>query len=300
MNYWLTTHWPQRYGDNIKYENGIWLKEGDQNYGKDIKIGDTVLIYESKTGRTIRQKNLNGTTTLVKCNKGREGIIQIGEITTELYIDETKKEETYTDGSVRWWRWHARAKIKSQSGFVPRKRVNEVLGYSSTYPMKGYGTGHTGLDKISKEVYEILLTAYNSSLKGLRVDLVENKKREFKENESPAHKKLKEYVASNPSNILKEDGLTLVMVEYPFPTMDRADIVLKDKYGNLIGVEIELIVGDDDYEGPLQAIKYRRMLEWLFDRAQGDSRSILVANKISNKIKEKCKVYDIECFEINM
>ncbi|MCG2710905.1 MAG: hypothetical protein L6416_01010 [Candidatus Omnitrophica bacterium] len=57
--------------------------------------------------------------------------------------------------------------------------------------------------------------------------------------------------------MLNEEGLITIGKEYPFPTNDRADIVLKDKYGRIIGVEIEVEVNDDENAGPIQAIKYR-------------------------------------------
>ena len=75
------------------------------------------------------------------------------------------------------------------------------------------------------------------------------------------HLNLKNYVASNPAVALNESGLQLLGVEYKFPTNDRADIVLVDRHNRIVGVEIEPAVGDTDWAGPLQAIKYRYMLE---------------------------------------
>jgi RecB family endonuclease NucS len=107
-------------------------------------------------------------------------------------------------------------------------------------------------------------------------------------------------VAQNPSLALAEPGLTTVETEYSFGTGDRADIVLVDSYGRIVGVEVEPKVGDANEYGPLQAIKYRRMLEWKTNRSPGDSRSVLVAYSISPIMRQKCVRYGIECYEVSL
>jgi len=302
MNYWLTTQWPQRKGEENKYDLGVWLKDGDEKYGRDIEKGDLVLFYESKTGRSEERSDINGNKIIISCHIGEQGIIKIGEIKTALYPHSKKPRAKYTDGTEAWWRWHAEATLITQSGLVPRCRVSEVLNYKLNYEYKGFGSGHSGLKQISKEQFEKLLTLFRQNLidKSRKRKVTKRGKIKTKvtKYESKEHRELKHYVAENPSAVLKEDGLLTIGIEYLFPTNDRADIVLKDKWGRIIGVEIELIVSDGDSAGPLQSVKYRRMLEWVFDRHPGDSRSFLVANKISKKIKDKCTKYGIEFFEI--
>jgi RecB family endonuclease NucS len=116
--------------------------------------------------------------------------------------------------------------------------------------------------------------------------------------EGQTHLRLKQYVAADPSSALEEPGLRTIAVEYEFPTNDRADIVLVDSHNRIIGVEIEPTVGRREAAGALQAIKYRHMLEYFTGRELGDSRAMLVAHRIDRAVKEKCRRYKIECYEI--
>ena len=117
--------------------------------------------------------------------------------------------------------------------------------------------------------------------------------------ESDIHLYLKKYVAANPTDVIGEQGLRTLRVEYPFPTGDRADIVLIDAHRRVVAVEVEPSVGKSDIVGPLQAIKYRYMLEWIAKRASGDSRAILVAHSIHRDIYKMCDLYDVECVEVD-
>ena len=65
--------------------------------------------------------------------------------------------------------------------------------------------------------------------------------------------------------------------------------MLVDRYSRIVAVEIEPEVTATDEAGPLQAIKYRYMLEWSANRALGDSRALLIAHKIDSVIREKCR-----------
>ncbi|GAX59162.1 hypothetical protein SCALIN_C01_0093 [Candidatus Scalindua japonica] len=41
MNYWLTTHWPPRIGDDPSSIGlGVWISERCKEVGKDFNIGD--------------------------------------------------------------------------------------------------------------------------------------------------------------------------------------------------------------------------------------------------------------------
>lgn len=94
-------------------------------------------------------------------------------------------------------------------------------------------------------------------------------------------------------------GLTTAGIEYELATNDRADIVLWDRFGRIVGVEIEVLIADGDSVGLLQAIKYRRMLELVTRRNPGDSRSVLVAYGISDAMRELAERYGIECYIIS-
>ena len=116
--------------------------------------------------------------------------------------------------------------------------------------------------------------------------------------ESKEHLLLKSYVALHPESVLNEPDVRTIKVEYQFPTGDRADILLEDEFGRVIGMEIEVNVEDNQFEGLLQAIKYRYMSELITDRTPGDSRAILVAYRISQNMKCLCEKYHIQYIEI--
>lgn len=302
MNYWFTTHWPPRENEENKWGQGIWLQDGKEKYGKDIKAGDMLVIYESKTGRIEKRRLANGRILKIPCKTGKQGVIIIAKITSELYAYPNKPKEEYTNNTSAWWRWHAQAEVVTSSGFLPKENVNRIFGHSAKNNFRGFGKGKCRLMMMSREQFGQILTEYKSAtllnIKASPSPPSKNKNKRFNVPESKEHRELKEYVASDPENILNEKGLSTIKIEYEFPTNDRADIIMHDKFGRIIGVEIEREVNDNEHQGPIQAIKYRRMLEWMFDRNLNDSRSFLVANKISTKIKEKCKRYGIEYFEV--
>jgi RecB family endonuclease NucS len=97
---------------------------------------------------------------------------------------------------------------------------------------------------------------------------------------------------------MSEVGITTFAVKSGFPTGDRADVVLRDKYGRFIGLEVEVDVASGDIIGALQAVKYRRMLEMLMGAKHGDSRAVLVAHSIAGDVKKLCASYDVECREV--
>lgn len=81
------------------------------------------------------------------------------------------------------------------------------------------------------------------------------------EAESEEHKKLKEYIASNPSAV----GLTAKsgkgIIEYLFPSSDKADVVFKNGK-RFLGVEVKSIISNDDdiNRGIFQCVKYQSLL----------------------------------------
>ncbi len=170
----------------------------------------------------------------------------------------TLRRKRYTDGTETWWRWHAPLTLLNRSGFIGRGALLPVIDYAPNYNLRGLGEYHSGLKKLTQTQFEELLRLYRASVPFEERD-ARSAPRGY--GESQAHLDLKEYVAANPSAVLGEPGVQLVRVERPFPTGDRADIVLQDRFGAVIGLEIEITVSSGDLTGALQAIKYRRMLE---------------------------------------
>ena len=301
MNYWLTTHWPPYEGEpSEQVVGGVWIPDGRESAGSGFAIGDIVFIYHPKSGRTLIETSTDGSERLRRCQVGREGIVGVG-VATGMFIslDDTVPER-YTDGSSTWWRWYAPVKLRSRSGFVPRKSVVVALGYKENYNLRGLGEKHSGLKKLSQKEGEILLQKFrNSTPISPPKNIQSGTDRQFGgSGEGPEHLVLKEYVAANPSRIMEEKEVTTFAVERSFPTGDRADIVLRDKFGMLIGVEVEVVVSAGDIIGALQAVKYRRMLEMLMHIEQDDCRAVLVAYTIAADVKEICERYDVKCIEV--
>ena len=301
MNYWITTHWPPRDGDSDDGRTtGVWVPEGREQAASDLKQDDYVAVYEAQSGRTEVRELPNGTTDKFPCTSGRGGMICYGIADSTISAVPNSQPERYSDGSKIWWRWHAPVSICSRSGFVERKEVARILGYKTTYNFHGFGDYHSGLKKISESQFWSLVDAFHAS-RPIRFPTPTGSVGRSRNGgeEGPVHLNLKNYVASNPAVALNERGLRTLHVEYPFPTNDRADIVLADRHNRIIGLEIEPTIPGVDLVGLLQAIKYQYMLECVTQRERGDSRGILVAHKISGQVKTVCEKYGIECFEIS-
>lgn len=297
MNYWMTTHWPPREDDPDNVASGVWVPDGREIAGSDLETGDFVLIYQARSGRTELRRAPDGTVDRVRCLKGAGCIIAIAKVKERLFEDPESRPTDYTDGTRIWWRWFAPIDVLSRSGFVPRAELNNVLGYAQSYSFRGFGHYHSGLKKISAEQYYALTDLFRNNLPNT-LPCEENQDHGTRP-ESEEHRLLKKYVAWEPSQVLGERGLTAVATEYTFPTGDRADVVLEDHTGRIIGVEIEVSVGDNQLAGVLQSIKYRYMLEPLTQRVPGDSRAFLVAYFVSPSVNQLCERYDVECFVVN-
>jgi RecB family endonuclease NucS len=191
-------------------------------------------------------------------------------------------------------------KLLSTSGFVPRSAMLDALGYKSTYNFRGFGDLHSGLKKLTEDQFKTLRDHFTSSVEIRSLDSKSPVPGHPTEGggESQAHLSLKEYVAANPSIVLGEPLVETVAVERAFPTGDRADIVMRDQFGRIIGLEIELDIPNGDITGPLQAIKYRRMLEMVSGIRHGEGRAILVAHAIPEDVRNLCDRYEVECFVV--
>lgn len=303
MNYWLTTHWPP-YEDEPadSVAAGVWVPEGRQAAGADFAQDDFVFIYHPRSGRTLIEPLANGTTRHRRCQTGREGIVAVAKAMDSIRALTDSTPEHYTDGTETWWRWHAPLKLLSTSGFVPRRAVLDALGYKSTYNFRGFGDLHSGLKKLTEDQFKTLRDHFTASVEIKSLDSKSPVSGHATEGggESQAHLSLKEYVAANPSIVLGEPLVETVAVERAFPTGDRADIVMRDQFGRIIGLEIELDIPDGDITGPLQAIKYRRMLEMVSGIQHGDGRAILVAHSIPEDVRHVCDQYEVECFVVNL
>jgi hypothetical protein len=290
--YWFTVHWPPEKGQQRDF--GVFLAEGTQTAGRKIGPGDYVWVYESKGGRAKLRTGADGAGRPVGYEEGKRGVVGLSQVKAPLSrLDVTK--DFYSDGSSKLWNWYVDAKPLRMSGFVPLKRVNEILDYKPNYGMRGFGN-KTGLREINESTHFALLEAYRAGT--VPLPKVGQPKGGGRGGEGPIHKALKERIAADPAGLLGEVGLEHVATEFPFVTGDRADIILEDGVGRHIGLEVEVEVTMRDLSGVLQALKYRVMYGLVADRPDSEGRSFLVAHRIDDDVRALCAKHGVECFEV--
>ena len=262
-----------------------------------MEPGDYVAVYETKTGPTEIDTQADGKISEMHRKPGRQGMICYGTVDSRISAspDEPVK---YKDGTEVFWRWHAPVSIVSRTGFVALRDVLTILGYDSGYNLHGFGDYRSGLKKITKQQFDALVRGFHAARP---IELPTNTgiyAHRPGGGEGPIHRNLKRFVMADPDRALQTSGLRFLRVEYQLPTSDRVDIVLADHHNRIIGVEIEPSVSVTHLAGPLQAIKYRYMLECVTHREPGDSRGMLIAHEIDEEVKALCRRYDIETYEI--
>ena len=121
MNYWLTTHWPP-FEDELDRIPEIEVKEDPidlEDYADLLRKGDLVFVYKFKQGG--------------EPYKDKDRIIH--RIKAELNgIDAifTVKSEGWLERDIigrRFSKWYAELQKTKFQGFVPKVKVNEILGY---------------------------------------------------------------------------------------------------------------------------------------------------------------------------
>ncbi len=299
--YWITTHWPPEIGDPTDY--AVWLYEGTQDVGADMEPRDRVWIYESTGGRLIVRQRPDGSEYTRKRKVGRGGIIALARLTSRLY-DTGNTPERYDNGTEKWWRWKADGELVNESGFVGQRELNCLLEYSPSNVFRGFGQKHSGVMQISADLHQEILDAFNHN-QPPETRPIQRKPDSYAHKghgeggEGPDHKRLKERVAADPVAVLGEEGLALIQMEYPFPTGDRADVVLRDSENRYVAVEVEVAVDLADISGVLQAIKYSRMYAIDRRRRFEEVRAFLVAHRISEDVRQLCEQYGIETFVVS-
>ena len=147
-----------------------------------------------------------------------------------------------------------------------------------------------------KSITQVDPEDYQSLARRAQENTDEQVRKYHKVEEGIPHRTLKEAIANNPS-LLGED-LTLVRLEYKFPTNDRIDILFTDSKSRFLAVEVEVDVDALQLAGLLQAVKYKAMLAVQFGRPESQVRGMLVARSIHPYMKERAARYGIEVREI--
>jgi hypothetical protein len=297
MRYWITTHWPPREDVPIgRPSYGVWVQDKKEHLINRVSPGDPVFVYETRNGRTEVRTFANGSIQQVRCRRGREGIVGLIEVIGPAEQVNDSYEERYTNGSKAWWRYCAPTRSINSGGFIPRQLVNAALGYSTNNVFRGFGDEHSGLKEITPEVFGQLLQLFTASVDEADKTqaILLGKPRYSSGGEGPIHRALKDRIAANPAILLEEPGLSLYRKEFSLPTGDRIDILLQDRFGRLVAVEVEVSCDVSELAGPLQCMKYRAMLSYLFQRPLEEIRSILVAHSIDTELCGRCNAHAIE------
>jgi hypothetical protein len=299
MNYWLTTHWPPREDTKDKFQDtGAWVRDEHKEVLKEMQPGDGLFIYETKSGKTTIDKTSGGKEKKVPRIKGKEGVIALAKITTEATDIGEDGWESFADGTKTWWRYKAKAEVINSKGFIDRPTLAKLLGYSEKYSFRGFGDQNSGVKLLTKETFDKIHSEFLTSNEKDN-GVLKRTWRGGGTGEGPFHKSLKEYIAAQPAIALNEEGLRTIRCEFDeLPTGDRIDVLLKDKDGRFVTVEVEVDCDDEELAGPLQCMKYRALIAYLYKRRVPEVRTVLAARKVATLVKTQCKNYEIEIVEI--
>ncbi len=159
MSYWINSHWPPFLQDkptptsrDPEYHYRVYLPDGRQAAGQALAKNDLVFIYETKSGRPLK----NGR----KYAPGRQGIVALVRTLTPI-VETNEEAEEYADGSVICWKWQARTQ-KEELGFCSHDNVCRILRYSLNWTLRGFGSQHSGLKRIDEETFKALLKCLRS------------------------------------------------------------------------------------------------------------------------------------------
>jgi hypothetical protein len=297
MAFWITTHWPRKKNQPVEEPRyGVWVRDSKRHLIDRVSPRDLVFIYESRSGPTVVRTNPGGSARRIPRRRGREGIVALVEVTEAAYQPEDSQPEQYTNGSTAWWRYCAPTRSVNSAGFIPRRSLNSLLGYAENYVFHGFGEEHSGLKEITRDLFSRLFSRFSAAAG-------QDEKRRIARaprhsigdgGEGPEHLALKRRIAEDPAGVLGESGLRFWREEWPLPTGDRIDLVLKDALDRFVAVEVEVRCEASEMAGPLQCMKYRALLSYFFNRPLTEIRCILVAHSIHAGVRGRCDVHSIE------
>jgi hypothetical protein len=140
MRYWLTTHYPHY--DEARYSFDIWsvfVRRGFEDTIRQLKRGDGVAIYLGKHGPRIK-----GAPARPRGPQAIACICTVAEDATPFNLF-----EQYTNGTTGDYAWRV-ACTAHEHGMLPRPRLCELLGWKTTFTLRGIGRG-SGIIELSPE-----------------------------------------------------------------------------------------------------------------------------------------------------
>ncbi len=161
MNYWITTHWPPRIGDNGT-DTYVRVAEGREQAADDMRQGDRVAIYEAKSDPREVDTLPNGSTRKIPRKPGKGGMICYGTVDSAILYDPHCKPTNYVRRKKTRWCWYAPVTVKSRKGFVNRQDINKIIGYELAYSLHGIGVEHSGLKNITEAEFNQLVKAFHN------------------------------------------------------------------------------------------------------------------------------------------
>ena len=78
------------------------------------------------------------------------------------------------------------------------------------------------------------------------------------------------------------------------------DILLEDRFGSPVTVEVETEISARNYDGVWQAVRYKHFAAAEYGLLCQQVRSIFAAPKIPDHVRMKCKQLGIEVREVTM
>ncbi len=298
MSYWITTHWPRMRGiPSSEPYFGVWVQEDKWHIIERIAPGDLVLVYETASGPSIVSRNSAGVESIRRRQIGRGGIVAVLQVMDHASQPPDTQREEYADGTSAWWRYCAPTTSLDSGGFIPRLEVNQLLGYREIFNLHGFGDEHSGVKQIPSELFERIHGVYRASSEAAdahRIAISIGHSTLGGTGEGAEHRALKERIAADPAGVLGEVGLRFWRLEWLLPTADRVDVVLRDRFGRFVAVEVEVACDADEVIGPLQCMKYRAMISYVFERPLEEVRSMLVAHAIHKVVVDRCANFQIE------
>ena len=302
MRYWIAAQSPPLEGSLDQEFGRLRLAAGREAAGRELEPGDLVLLYQSRSGRAVRLREADGTQRKVRAMVGRQGVAALAEVMGRLAHHPEIGKTEYVDGTELCWSWSVPTNAFSVNGHVPLSDVNRILGFKPTYNFGGFAYRSSGLREIGARQCWALVEIFRRNAKRLHPahDPAGGSRPPLpggSEEDQEARRLLVEFVADDPALALREAGLETLAVSRDLPAGDSADIVLEDRAGAVIAVQV---CAEEDWLATIAHASIRRaMLEIEMGRRLGESRVFVVAYSVSREIRELCASYGVETFVVD-
>ncbi len=149
MKYWLTTQWPPTVDGPQGVHEGVWLQEGKEHAGMELRPDDLIFIYETKTGRP-RADGLH-------YYQGDQSVVALVKVVdVNLENGFAHSHEVYSDGGELLWKKVARTQLIDGTHSCSHDDTCDCLEYSRNYFFHGFGRFHSGLLELTETEFECL------------------------------------------------------------------------------------------------------------------------------------------------